>query len=84
VTGALSRGSGEDVVATNGRQPVAIVCDLHPEGIDAHIDRHLALIRSGWCTIDAMRSPWDERRPELVVELAQRLRPAFEPPPRAG
>ncbi|HEV2087454.1 MAG TPA: hypothetical protein VGR21_03980, partial [Cryptosporangiaceae bacterium] len=45
-------------------------CDFHPEGVDAHVDRHLALRRAGWYVVEALPSRWSERQHRLVVELA--------------
>lgn len=59
-----------------GGHPVALICGLHPDGIDAHIDRHLALLRGGWTVIDALESRWGDRLPELTLTIAPQLRPA--------
>ncbi|MFT3851837.1 MAG: DEAD/DEAH box helicase [Ilumatobacteraceae bacterium] len=49
-----------DIATIRHRRPVAIVCDLHPDGIAAHLDRHLALRTQGWTVINALRTEWDE------------------------
>ncbi len=56
--------------------PVAITCELHPDGVDAHIDRQLALGRAGWRTVGALRSDWGDDAPERIVDLARSLRSA--------
>jgi hypothetical protein len=58
-----------------GVRPVAIICELHPDGIDAHLDRHLSLQRAGWDVVDALESAWEHDAAERVVELARTLRP---------
>lgn len=50
-----------------------VECGVHPAGPEAHIDRHLSLMRRGWTIVDAYPSRWHDRRGELVVELTQRL-----------
>jgi hypothetical protein len=48
---------------------IDIECQVHPDGPDAHIDRHLELSRRGWQFVDAYPSRWRDRRAELVVEI---------------
>lgn len=62
-----------DIASAWAGRPVAVVCDLHADGIDAHLDRHLALVRAGWHVVDALEPAWDDDRARLVVELAHRL-----------
>ena len=62
-----------DVAAGDGDHAVGVVCDLHPEGPDAHVERQLALRRQGWQLVDAPELEWDDRRGELVVDLLDRL-----------
>ncbi|HEX3539596.1 MAG TPA: DEAD/DEAH box helicase, partial [Acidimicrobiales bacterium] len=56
--------------------PVSVECRVHPAGADAHIERHLDLMRSGWLILDAYRSKWEARPGELAVELLGCLKPA--------
>ena len=67
-----------DVCIADPRQSIGLECEVHPDGPHAHIERHLALTRSGWRLVDAYRSRWGERRGELVVKLAVDLAPAPE------
>jgi len=46
-----------------------LACGVHPDGADAHIERHLSLTRAGWDVREAFRSRWADRRGELLVEL---------------
>ena len=71
-----------DIASVRAGRPVAVVCDLHADGIDAHLDRHLALARAGWDVLDALEPAWDDDRPRLVVELCHRL--ATDPTDVAG
>jgi hypothetical protein len=52
---------------------VALECGVHPDGPAAHVDRHLALRRSGWDVVEAYPSRWSDKPGELVVELARSL-----------
>jgi very-short-patch-repair endonuclease len=52
---------------------VAVECAVHRDGPAAHIERHLALVRSGWTVLEAHRSRWEGRRGELAVELSRRI-----------
>lgn len=58
-----------DVATVRAGQPVALVCDLHDDGIDAHLERHLALLRSGWTVVDALEVDWGDDAARRVVEL---------------
>jgi hypothetical protein len=62
-----------DAATAVQHRPVALVCGLHDDGVEAHIDRHLALLRGGWTVLDALRSEWDGRLAELVLQLIGRL-----------
>lgn len=62
-----------DLVAGEGERSVAIDCTLHPDGVDAHIDRGLMLRRTGWRTIDAFENRWgfllDDYREHLTEKF---------------
>jgi hypothetical protein len=60
-----------DVCVAGPGRFVALECGVHPDGPAAHIDRHLALRRSGWEIVEAFPSRWADRAGELVVELAR-------------
>jgi hypothetical protein len=51
----------------------AVECEVHPDGPEAHVDRHLALRRGGWQVLEAHRSKWADRPGELVVELIRAM-----------
>lgn len=63
-----------DVCAGDAGGFVGLECTVHPDGPAAHVERHLALRRAGWELEGAYRSRWGERRGELVVRVAERLR----------
>ncbi|HEX3424812.1 MAG TPA: AAA domain-containing protein [Acidimicrobiales bacterium] len=48
---------------------VSIECAVHPDGPEAHIDRHLALRASGWHLLGAFKSKWGDHQGELAIEL---------------
>ena len=56
--------------ATAGRRPAGIVCGVHPDGPDAHVERHLALLAQGWDLFEAFETRWSDRMGALGVELA--------------
>ena len=58
-----------DVCLGDERRNVDIECLIHPDGPAAHIERHLALRRSGWEFAEAYQSRWGQRRAELIVEM---------------
>lgn len=60
---------------------IGIECEVHPDGPEAHIRRHLDLARAGWELHEAYRSRWSERRPELIVRMVEDYRPPVSPPP---
>lgn len=53
---------------------LGLECVVHPDGPEAHVERHLALRRLGWELADAYPSRWRDRQGELIVELTRRLR----------
>ncbi len=64
-----------DVCAGGAWRFVGLECGVHPKGPAAHVERHLALRRAGWELVDAYRSRYADDQGELVVELADQLRP---------
>ena len=47
-------------------------CAVSPDGSQAHIDRHLPLMRLGWTIIDAYPSMWDGDAVRAALELRDR------------
>ena len=52
-----------------GDAALGVECGVHPAGVDAHIERHLALRRAGWDLVDAFQSRWTLEPEELAVWL---------------
>ena len=52
---------------------VAIQGTVHRDGPAAHVERHLALMRSNWQVLEAFPSRWSQRRGELIVDLVARV-----------
>jgi hypothetical protein len=63
-----------DIATVAEHRPLAVICDLHPDGVDAHVDLLIALQRAGWRTVDALASMWEERQAEMVADLARYIR----------
>src|SRR5205807_136622 len=59
-----------DIVIGDKHRFAAVETDVHPDGIDAHVRRRLALHDMGWDVLGAYNSKWDEHVAELVIELA--------------
>jgi hypothetical protein len=62
-----------DLVVDDTHRAVAVECEVHPDGPDAHLDRRLALERAGWEVFDAFRSRWQDRPGAMVLHLLDRL-----------
>lgn len=63
-----------DIATVCGERPVAIICDLHPDGTHAHVERHLALVTQGWLPVNALRSEWGDDSSAVVLQLTALLR----------
>ena len=59
-----------DVVLGAGDAALGLLFGVHPDGPEAHIERHLALRRQGWTLREVFASRWGERPAELAVDLA--------------
>jgi hypothetical protein len=62
-----------DLVLDDPHRAVAIECEVHPDGPDAHLERRLALERAGWDVVDAFRSRWEDRPGAMVLHLLDLL-----------
>lgn len=62
-----------DLVVDGRIEDIAVECELHPDGPEAHIDRRLALIEAGWTVLDAHASRWADRPGDLILDLADRV-----------
>jgi hypothetical protein len=62
-----------DLVVDDHTRTVAVECEVHPDGAEAHVERRLALLAAGWSVHDAFRSRWAGRPAAFAVHLAQVL-----------
>ncbi|MFN3219402.1 MAG: AAA domain-containing protein [Acidimicrobiales bacterium] len=62
-----------DIALGNGAEAIGVECTVHPDGPDAHIERHLTLRRAGWTMTDAFQSRWLLRPEEVAAHLAARV-----------
>ena len=58
-----------DAVLLDAATPTAVITGVHPDGPDAHIDRHLALRRRGWHIHEVFESRWSDQVALLAVQL---------------
>lgn len=61
-----------DLAIGTGLTAFGVETNVHPDGPDAHIDRHLALRRAGWTLVDAFESDWPGAGEACVAWLAAR------------
>ncbi|MCW6009408.1 hypothetical protein K1W54_33425 [Micromonospora sp. CPCC 205371] len=59
-----------DLCAGEGDGAVGLICGVHPDGIDAHIERQRTLARAGWRLHDAFASRWAGDPVRAALELA--------------
>jgi hypothetical protein len=63
-----------DLCVGEGVRAIGVMCGVHPDGVAAHVERHLALTRSGWRLRDVVLDG-GEGTVELAVELAGSVGP---------
>ncbi len=68
-TGYLVGRHEIDAVVGRGDAALGLVCGVHPDGLDEHIDRHLELSRLGWTVREVFASRWLDQLPALAVDL---------------
>jgi hypothetical protein len=64
-----------DLCAGKDGEAVAIEAGVHPDGPEAHIERHRALVRTGWRVIDGYPSRWEGDAARAAFDIAEHLRP---------
>ena len=69
ITGYATGRHHVDICVGNTSSFYGVECAVHPEGPDAHIERHLSLDRRGWELREAYPTRWGDRLGELIVEL---------------
>ena len=68
-------GEAVDIVVGEGDSAVALDTELHPAGVERHMQRHQALRRAGWTIHPFFRSSAHGREEEAIAELITHLRP---------
>jgi AAA domain len=72
VATALEYPSGPhviDLVIGEGERALGVLFGVHPDGPEAHVERHLQLRRAGWKLREVFDTRWADRRGELALEL---------------
>ena len=54
---------------------VGLICRVHPDGPEAHIERQQTLRRAGWRLVDAFASRWSEDPVRAALDIAGEGRP---------
>lgn len=80
VTSGAGRRHGVDLVVGSGREAVGLLTRPHPDGVDADIARHTALVRAGWTVAEAYRTAVDDDVVDTVLDLRSRLSHLATPP----
>jgi len=83
VTGYPAGRHTIDIVAGAGSQALGVLFGVHPDGPEAHVERHLALRRAGWELREVYATRWGDQPEALAVELAleaQRRTPPWPAP----
>jgi hypothetical protein len=63
-----------DVCAVgSGGGALAVETGVHPDGAEAHVERHRALRRAGWRTFDGYPSRWDGDAARAAADVAEAL-----------
>jgi hypothetical protein len=64
-----------DLCAGKDGEAVAIETGVHPDGVEAHIERHRALVRTGWRVVDGYPSRWEGDAARAAADIVESLRP---------
>lgn len=67
------RRHGVDLVVGGGTEVVGLLTRPHPDGVDADVARHTALVRAGWDLVEVYATPADEDPVARVLDLRDRL-----------
>jgi hypothetical protein len=52
---------------------VGLICRVHPDGVEAHIERQRTLLRAGWTLRDTFASRWGGDAVRAALELTQSM-----------
>ncbi len=66
-------GYAVDIVVGAGEGAIGVECTVHPAGVSAHMDRHIALRGAGWDLMTAMESRWLARPEDAAEAIARRV-----------
>ena len=58
-----------DLVVGDGDAAVALDCEVHPDGPEAHIRRRALLTSMGWTIVDAFESRWGDDLAEFAIRF---------------
>ncbi len=62
-----------DIAIGEGAGAVGVECRLHPAGVEAHMERHVALRRAGWELMTAMESRYLTRPEEAAEAIVRKV-----------
>ncbi|HET6214687.1 MAG TPA: AAA domain-containing protein, partial [Micromonosporaceae bacterium] len=62
-----------DLCVGTGDAAAGLLCSVHPEGVDQHVERQRTLLRAGWRLYDAFPSRWSGDPIRAALELARDL-----------
>lgn len=63
-----------DLVVASGERVRGVLCGVHPDGPDAHIERHRDLRLAGWRLVDLVPALDDAGRAARAIEIAGEIR----------
>ena len=65
-------GDAIDIVLGDGEDAIGIETQLHPGGVERHIERHMAFRRAGWEIDEVFGSSAFGREEEVVAQVLAR------------
>lgn len=68
-----------DLCVGDGDAAVGLICRVHPDGVDAHLERQETLRRAGWRLMDAFPSRWAGDPVRAVLDIASALHAPVAP-----
>ena len=68
-----------DLCVGDGDAAIGLICRVHPDGVDAHLERQDTLRRAGWRLMDAFASRWADDPVRAALDIASALRTPVAP-----
>jgi hypothetical protein len=68
-----------DLCVGDGDAAVGLICRVHPDGVEAHLERQETLRRAGWRLMDAFPSRWADDPVRAALDIASALRAPVAP-----